>query len=201
MTDESVAASGPRTVSFTVTPTTADLMSNAMTTTRSSTSAIAVGTFLLAIGVVALALGVRDLMAVAFPLVLGTAFLTGAFILPFMWWSIRQRRDLILAPMEVTADQHALALTAAVGSSRTEWSAFRRARELPLAFLLETGTPAAVLIMKRGASDRDLAALRDLLARVGLLQPGDSSNTRRMALAAAFGLLAAAATIMIPRLL
>ncbi len=187
-------------VSFTVLPTQGDVIRNAMAASRGSTSTVAVGTFAATVGVVTLVLATDLPLAWAPPLVFGLAMLTGTFTVPFVWWTIRRRRDLILAPMEVTADAEGVELTSAVASGRQAWSIFRRARELPSAFLFETGTSLAMSIPTSGAPPAELEAFRVLLADVGLLRSTDGGDLRQTLIGTAIGLVAAIVALAVPYL-
>lgn len=187
-------------VSFTATPTAADLVLNAMAVARSSVSMIAVGTFATAVSIVGLAVGIVEPFT---PILLfgGVTILTGAFIAPFVWWAIRQRRDLVLTPMEVVAAGDGLSLSTRLSRARYEWSVFRRARETSQAFLLETDTNAALMLPKRGASDAEVQGLRRLLAHLGLLDSAPGTRLNRRLAGVALGLAAAVVTIGLPIIL
>ena len=134
-------------------------------------------------------------------IVLGLVLLTGIVVFPFLWWSIRTRRDLILAPVEVVADSAGLAMTSAQSSGRHDWSVFRRARETDQAIILETGTHLVFMLPKRGATDADLQAFRRLLVEVGLLRDDDRGWASATVKGVAIGLLAAVIAIAVPFLL
>jgi len=158
-------------VAFTARPSAADITANAVAYLRRSGLVLMFGAFATLSSILGLVL-VGDAMSLIF-LLLGLSFLSGLFAVPFVWWSIRRRRDLLLAPFEVVADAEGIAMTASYGSSRHAWSVYRRIRETDRAFLLDAGTGAGAIITKRGVPDVDVAAFRALLIRVGVLStPG-----------------------------
>jgi prepilin signal peptidase PulO-like enzyme (type II secretory pathway) len=101
----------------------------------------------------------------------GLTFLSGAFVVPFVWFSIRRRRELVLAPLDVDADRTGITLATPIATTRHAWSVYRRAREIPDGFLLDTGIGANVMVAKRGAAESDVDAFRTLLREVNLLRP------------------------------
>jgi hypothetical protein len=139
---------------------------NAAALMRQSSFSLALGAFMTSAGVIGVYRG--DLVSSVF-LVLGLTLLTGLFGIPFIWYSIRQRRDLVLAPVQFEVDEAGLSMASSVASSRQEWSVYRRADETSRAFFLQLGTGAAVLVPKRGLSDAAIDAFRERLERVGLL--------------------------------
>lgn len=191
----------PEAVSFTVRPTQGDVIRNAMATSRASTSTVAVGTFSATVGLVSIVLTTDLHLAWAPPLVFGLALLTGAYAVPFVWWTIRRRRDLMLVAIDVLADSEGVELASAVASGRQSWSMFRRARELPSAFLFETGTSLSMAVPTNGASTADLEAFRALLVDLGLLRPSDGAELRRTLVGTAIGLIAAIVALGLPLLL
>ena len=162
------SASDPSRVSFTARPTTGDLIANSMSFMRRSAIALTIGTFAVVTSLVDFVLGADPVVLLL--LLLGLSFLTGAFAAPFVWWSIRRRRDLLLAPVEIDADAEGLTLTASYATSRQAWSLFRRVRETGRAFVMDIGTGAGAIITKRGVSPADVESFRAMLVRVGLLQ-------------------------------
>ena len=156
-------------VAFTARPTTQDIILNAMAMVRRSGVALLFGTFLTVLGVIGLVDG--DLVGSLLTVVFGLSFLSGTMIVPFMYWSIHRRRDLVLAPIAVEADEAGIRISAAYGTSQHAWTVYRSARETSRAFLLDVGTGAASLLTKRDVALEDVEAFRALLSRVGLLAP------------------------------
>jgi len=185
-------------VTFTARPTAGDIIANAVTYVRRSGLVLALGAFTTVSSALGLVLA-GDPISLIF-LLLGLSFLSGWFVVPIVWWSIRLRRDLVLAPFEVEADDAGIAMTASYGSSRHAWSVYRRVRETDRAFTLDIGTGASSLITKRGVPDAELAAFRALLIRVGVLS--ERAGLRRFIrpiLWVAVGSVAAVALLLGPR--
>jgi hypothetical protein len=183
-------------IRFTSRPTAADVLWNASSLMRGSAFSLTIGTFVTVTAAVAFVLG--DLFSLVF-LLLGLSFLTGTFAAPFILWSIWRRRDLVLAEMEVRADDGRIAYRTAISATTQAWSVYRRARETSRAFLLDTGAGVAVLLSKRGMSPVDVAGLRAILTRNGLLVPvGRLARLRPMAFVT-LGLVIAAGLILGPR--
>jgi len=183
-------------VRFTTRPTTGDILWNAAALLRRSAVGLVVGTFTTAASLILIALG--DLPS-AIMLAFGLALLSGTFAVPFVWWSIRQRRDLILAPVEVVADRDGISLASTVANAHQNWSFYRRARETSRAFLLNTGAGGVVPITKRGMDEAEVAAFRGMLQRVGLLAPLSLSERLRPLLWVAVGLVVVGALTFVPR--
>lgn len=164
----------PVTIRFTSKPTMSDLIWNAADVVRNSVTGLALGAFITTTAGATLVLsGLAGLPSLAtlptLPLLLlGVSFMTGLFVAPFVWWSVRQRRDLALAPVEVEADDSGIALASSQASSRQDWSVYRRARETRRAFMLDTGT-MAIILTKQGVDQADLERFRSLLQSKGLL--------------------------------
>ena len=164
---EAHGSADPAQVAFTSRPSAADVIANAAAYMRRTGIALLFGTFATVSSILGLVLA-GDATSLIF-LLLGLSFLSGVFAVPFVWWSVRRRRDLVLAPLDVVADEEGIGVTASYGSSRHAWSVYRRVRETDRAFLLDMGTGSAAMITKRGVPDTDVAAFRALLVRVGVL--------------------------------
>ena len=169
MTSEAVTTANVEQVAFVSRPTIGDYMWNAIAITRSSMVSTAIGTFATTSGLLATVL-TGDILSVVV-LLAGLSFLTGVVIVPFVWWPIHQRRDLVLAPVDVVADKSGVSFTTATSTGRHDWSVFRRVRETSGAFIFDTGTNVAILIAKRDVAERDVAGMRSLLVATGTLRP------------------------------
>ncbi len=176
-----------------------DYVWNAMALLRDSMLGVVVGTFGTALGLLSLLLVFDPFSLIG--LVGGIAFLTGAFAAPFTWWSVRQRRDLTLAPVAVEADATGITITGPSTAGRHDWSVFRRVRETPSAFIFDTGASVAILLTKGGVSESDLARLRLLMVRAGGLRFPQEGAWRRTLAGVAIGLGAAALVVVAPLLL
>ena len=169
MTSDAVTKANVEQVAFVSRPTIGDYMWNAIAITRSSMVSTAIGTFATTSGLLATVL-TGDISSVVV-LLAGLSFLTGVFVVPFVWWPIHQRRDLVLAPVDVVADKSGVSFTTATSTGRHDWSVFRRVRETSGAFIFDTGTNVAILIAKRDVAERDVAGMRSLLVATGTLRP------------------------------
>jgi YcxB-like protein len=176
-----------------------DILVNATALVRGSGATLALGTFMTATGIVGLALG--DRLGSALVLVFGVLFLSGLLLVPFVWWSIRQRRELVLAPITIEADTEGLTVSASFATSKQSWTMYRRARETSRGFLLDIGTGASVMIAKRGIAGADILAFRELLRRAGLLTTASLARRLRPLVWIAVGLLATVAVFQGPRLI
>ena len=187
MTSDAVTKANVEQVAFVSRPTIGDYMWNAIAITRSSMVSTAIGTFATTSGLLATVL-TGDISSVVV-LLAGLSFLTGVFVVPFVWWPIHQRRDLVLAPVDVVADKSGVSFTTATSTGRHDWSVFRRVRETSGAFIFDTGTNVAILILKRDVAERDVAGMRSLLVATGMLRPTTTGVDRlRPLLGVAVGL-------------
>jgi YcxB-like protein len=181
-------------ITFVSRPTMADVIGSAVVLTRWSLFSSAAGTFACVNALFAIVV-TGDRLSILF-LLLGLSFLTGVFIVPFAWWALHQRRDLVLAEVEVLADDAGITLTTAASTGRHDWSVFRQVRETSGAFVLDTGAGAAVLIVKRGADAASIEGLRRLLIAAGKVPPdGRRRDLRRTVFGVAIGLAATAVLI------
>jgi hypothetical protein len=190
---------GAPVIRFRTEPTAADVVWNAAGLVRRSRITLLLGGFNVALGLVMVVR--EDLIGLAF-VVLGLTFLTGLFAAPFVWFSIRQRRELVLAPADFEVSPERLVIRTAIASSDQDWSVYRHADETDRAFVLHTGIGAAVLVIKRGIPDQALSDFRVLLARLGLMRgsPGVAGTLRRAGWAV-LGAVAALAIVFGPLLI
>ena len=189
----------PDAVQFTSTPAASDVLWNAAEMARSSIFATAVGTFATTTGLLGVIV-LRNPLVVPV-LIFGVALLTGLFVVPFVWWAIHRRPDLVLAPLEVSADEGGVSMVTPTTRGRHDWSVFRSIRETGRAFVLDTGAGVALLVAKRGVSDADIAGMRALAQRKGVLRPTTGLASLRTLVGIAIGLAAAVASILAPILL
>jgi hypothetical protein len=180
-------------------PTAGDYLSNSMALTRSSMFATALGTFGTVTGFLALAVA-GDAFGLI-PLIGGLAFVTGLFSVPFVWWAIRQRRDLVLAPVHVIADDDGITWETDAFTTRHDWKVFRKVREMRGGFLLDTGANVAMLLSKRGIDDGDIERLRALFIAKDVMPERSGTEWLRPLLGGALGVIAALSAIWLPVLL
>jgi len=127
---------------------------------------------MIAFGVVPLVLGVPDVLAWLPPIVLGVSFLTGLFAVPFAWFAVRRRRDLVEQSIQLVANATGITQTTPFGQGHLAWPVFARVREIGNWFFLDTGTGASQIIPKRALSPEDLATFRKLIADAGFGMDG-----------------------------
>jgi len=191
-TDASAVRDTPVTVGFTSAPTVGDIYWRSVELARRSAFGLAIGTFITAISLVAIVLGDRFSL---FALLFGLSLLSGVFVVPFVWWTIRQRRDLVLGPVTVEADSEGLSMTSVQATTQLRWPVFRRARETKRAFQLDTGAGAVVVVHKRGVAEADIGAFRGLLTVNGLIQGPNPRTRLRPLVGVAVGLIGAVVLI------
>ena len=155
----------------------ADDRSAVIELTRQSVPSVAFGTLMAGISVIAVLTG--DVVSLL-GLVFGLSLLTGVYCLPFVWWAIRKRSDLLLSRQELTADARGIRNATPTTTTEQTWPTFRRVRELMNVFLLDYGTGANAMVPK-GALDASTAEqFRRLVRSVGILeQPSRWTNLTR----------------------
>jgi ADP-ribose pyrophosphatase len=134
--------------------------------TRHSRGLQAFGSVIGVIGLLAFFIG-ADTLTWLPPVVLGLAVLSGLFMVPFAWFGLRRRRELVEEPMTVVADASGITTSASYGQSHVGWQLYTRVREVGDWFFLDTGAGANHLIPKRAFSAVDLATFRRLIAGAG----------------------------------
>jgi ADP-ribose pyrophosphatase len=140
--------------------------------TRHSRGSQVLGLVLIALGIIPLVVGVSDVLAWLPPIALGLSFVTGLFSVPFAWFAVRRRRDLIEQPILLVADSSGIGQTTPFGRSHLAWQMFSRVREIGGWFFLDTGTGASQLVPKRGFAPEELATFRKLIAEAGFGMDG-----------------------------
>ena len=140
--------------------------------TRHSRGTQVLGLVMIALGIVPLVLGVTDVLAWLPPIALGLSFLSGLFTVPFAWFAVRRRRDLVEQSIQMVADASGISQTTPFGQGHLAWPIFARVREIGSWFFLDTGTGASQLIPKRALSPEDLAIFRKLIADAGFGMDG-----------------------------
>lgn len=139
--------------------------------TRHSRGTQVLGLFATALGLLNLVIG-GDVLAVLFPLVFGLSILTGVFVIPFGWFTIRRRRELIEEPVEMVIDATGITRITSTNQSHVDWQVYVRVREVGDWFFLDTGAGANYPIPKRAFSPEDLAGFRRLVAAAGFGMDG-----------------------------
>ncbi len=166
-------------VRFRTVPTMASYLRLNVAVVRRSRPAQLVGGFIFGTGLVTVMDGV---IFGAVSLVLGLLFATGYFVVPFLWFAVRRRRDLLLAPVDITADATGLICAMPMSTTTNAWSVYRRVRETSDAFLLGIGTGSSGFVLKQGVDPAVLDRFRAVLMGAGFdLRP--SRRVRRLSIA------------------
>jgi hypothetical protein len=186
------AVAGPH-VRFVQQTTVRELVLQSASLLRRSPLMLVFGTFVTVTAAIPLLAGDRSGVI---GVLLGLSFLTGFFVVPFVWWSVRQRRDLLLAPVTVELDADGVTTTHSAATAHQAWSVYKRARETPSTFILETGVSSAAVLLKRAMGPTDVDVVRGLLTRAGLLGP-PPTLIRRLRPAIWIGVGLAAAGLLI----
>jgi ADP-ribose pyrophosphatase len=147
--------------------------------TRHSRGTQVFGLVMIALGIVPLVLGVTDVLGWLPPVVLGLSFLTGLFTVPFAWFAVRRRRDLVEQPIKLVADATGISQTTPFAQGHLAWPTFARVREIGNWFFLDTGTGASQIIPKRVLSPEELATFRKLIADAGFGMDGRRKSQKR----------------------
>jgi hypothetical protein len=121
----------------------ADYRSAVIELTQQSVPSVAFGTLVAAMSVIPILGG--DLFSIV-ALLFGLSLLTGVYCLPFIWWAIRKRSDLLLSRQELTADIRGIRTATPTTTTEQTWPTLRRVREITNVFLLDYGTGANAMI-------------------------------------------------------
>ena len=178
----------PTTIRFAVQPTMGELIWHQAELARRSAFLIVLGTFVTVTSAFTVFLG--DVVSII-GVLLGLSMLSGLFVVPFVWWAIRQRRDLMLAPVSYEIDDAGISMSTNSSTTRSAWSVFRRARETSRAFVLDTGAGAAAVLLKRAMDPEVVVAVRARLRHLGLLDEPTLSRRLRPLVWVAVALLLA----------
>lgn len=122
-----------------------------------SVGSVAIGSALVAMG------GWTFLNGDAVSLILvlfGLAIASGLYCVPFVWWAVRRRPDLLLGQQEVRIDGEGVTFATSMTSARQSWATFKRLRELSGVLLLDYGTGANAMLPLRLFDADTLARLR-----------------------------------------
>jgi len=174
--------SDPAVLTFTGQATRGDAIRTTVELMRASRSSTIVGSAAMTVVIVGFLAGVPFDLSSVFLFAFGALFLTGFFVVPFQWWAISRRPDLMTAPMTVEAGPASLRIAMSAASSDLGWSTFKSFLETSDSFLLQTGITAH-FVPKRGVSDADRRAFRLILGEHGELRhAGDLGRWGRHAL-------------------
>jgi ADP-ribose pyrophosphatase len=145
---------------------------------RHSRGAVLFGAVLTVMSLFALYIGV-DISGWLLTLIFGILIVTGLFPVPFAWFAVRRRRELIEEPVDVVVDASGVARRSPSSQSHVSWDAFVRVREIGGWFFLDTGAGANYPVPKLAFSPEDLAAFRKLIADAGFGMDGRRKSQKR----------------------
>jgi hypothetical protein len=95
-------------VRFRTVPTMAAYVRMNVAVARRSRGMLLVGGFIFGCGLISVLEGA---LFGAFFLLGGLLMASGYFVVPFLWFAVRRRRDLLLAPIDITADATGMTFT------------------------------------------------------------------------------------------
>jgi len=101
--------------------------------------------------------------------VFGLLIITGLIAIPFIWWAVRRRKDLLLSRRQLTVDGSGIRIVTPITNVEQTWSTFRTVREQFDGFVLDYGTGASLLIPTRAFAKSDLDTFRLLADQAGKL--------------------------------
>jgi hypothetical protein len=97
-------------------------------------------------------------------LALSFAFLSGYYIVPFAWLTMRRNRWLFDAPVDLAASEQGLELHTPTGSRKIPWEAVKHVREMKDVFAVMFRLGGGYCIPKSALKDDDLSDFRELAA-------------------------------------
>jgi hypothetical protein len=147
-------------------PTLSDYVKTAVVSATRSVAAVALGSYLVGIAILPLVGGDVGSWVTLF---IGLTLITGLYVVPFIWWTIRRRPDLMLGPHRLTVDAWGVRSETATVRMEQAWPTFRRVREVAGGFLLDYGTGANALIPGHAFDATTVVRFRQLAAGAGKL--------------------------------
>ena len=170
----------------------ADYRSATIELAQQSVTAVAAGTFIVGAGVIPVLNG--DLVSIV-GMAFGASLATGVYCLPFIWWAIRQRSDLLLSRHDLTVDSTGIRVATPMTVTQQAWPTFRRVRELTHVFTLDYGTGANAMVPKRALDPATAERFRAIVRSFARLEtPGRWTNFAR---GIGLGALAAVAFVVV----
>ena len=167
----------PRSIEISYELTLADYRSATIELTQQSVPTVAMGAFAMCAGGLAIVNG--DLVSVIL-FALGASFVSGLYCVPFIWWAVRRRSDLLLSRHGLTVDELGIRVTTPMTTTQQAWPTFRRVRELTDVFTLDYGTGANAMLPKRALDPATAEQFRALVrAFARLEEPGRWTNLIR----------------------
>jgi ADP-ribose pyrophosphatase len=153
-----------------------DILAANMALSRASRGFMAWAIFILGAGVVTL-LGGNVLLALPV-LVVGLAGLFGVVSVPFVWFRLRRRPELLGGTSSIAADDVGLRYDSPFGSGVYPWAAFRRVREVDGFLFFDTGVGASLFVPLSAFRVEALSHLRRLLLAAGFSPDGHLIDRR-----------------------
>jgi hypothetical protein len=147
-------------------PTTGDYVKTAVASASRSVVMVAIGTSLVGIAIIPVLNG--DLVS-WLTLLLGLTFVSGLYVVPFIWWAVQRCPDLMLTSQRLTVDAWGVRTEMATVKTEQARPTFRRVREVRSGFVLDYGTGANAVIPKRAFDPATLVRFRELASGAGKL--------------------------------
>ena len=94
---------------------------------------------------------------------------SGVWMIPIVWWMVRQRPDLVHAELEFHADAEGIRFGSPYGVTDATWSTFRRLFESSGFVYFEVGVGATIFVPRRVFGASELGTLYRLADRAGLI--------------------------------
>jgi hypothetical protein len=121
----------------------------------------------LILSAVALVLAILSLPYVYFTIfgvILSILILSGYYLVPFAWWSMRRNRWLFEAPVDLTVTDQGLEVATAAGVRKVPWEVVGQVREMKDVFAVMLRPGGGYCIPKGALEGDDLPDFRELAA-------------------------------------
>jgi len=99
-----------------------------------------------------------------FGVILSALILSGYYLVPFAWWSMRRNKWLFEAPVDLTATDAGLEIATAAGVRKVPWEVVTQVREMKQVFAVMLRSGGGYCIPKSALKGDDLSDFRELAA-------------------------------------
>jgi hypothetical protein len=96
--------------------------------------------------------------------ILSALILSGYYLVPFAWWSMRRNKWLFEAPVDLTATDAGLEIATAAGVRKVPWEVVTQVREMKQVFAVMLRSGGGYCIPKSALKGDDLSDFRELAA-------------------------------------